>query len=198
MYYLYVKTHNHTKLKYLGFTRQDPYKYKGSGTYWKRHLKIHGNDITTIILAECQTKSEIEELGKYFSDKWNIVKSESWANLKEESGDGGSSPRTDETKEKIRYYQKNQKQWTQKAIQTRLENCLKNAAARKGKNWSDNKRKSTLNTYIQKNIDIALKIIPLHESGMNNLQISKKLGISWEKVKYTLLHKTDFLAYHSR
>jgi hypothetical protein len=98
--------------------------------------------------------------------------------------------RAESMKEKMR-----NRVWTEKAIQTRLDNCLKNAAARKGKSWSEKKRQSTLDTYIEKNIDIALKIIPLHESGMNNLQISKELGISWEKVKYTLKHKTDFLAY---
>ena len=37
--YLYVKTHNKSGLKYLGKTIQNPFKYKGSGTYWLRHIK---------------------------------------------------------------------------------------------------------------------------------------------------------------
>ena len=95
---------------------------------------------------------------------------------------------------KIVEYQKS-KTWTEKAIQTRLENCLKNAASRKGKPWNDKKRQSTQNTYLQKNIDIALQIIALHDTGLNNLQISKQLNITWEKVKYSLLHRKDFETY---
>jgi hypothetical protein len=35
IYYLYVKTHNITGLKYLGYTsRKNPHKYTGSGTRW--------------------------------------------------------------------------------------------------------------------------------------------------------------------
>ena len=49
--------------------------------------------------------------------------------------------------------------------------------------------------YLQKNIDIALQIIALHDTGLNNLQISKQLNITWEKVKYSLLHRKDFETY---
>lgn len=90
------------------------------------------------------------------------------------------------------------KVWTEKAIQTRLENCLKNAAARKGKTWTDKKRQSTLTTYLGKNLEIALQIFPLHDAGMNNRQISKKLNISWDKVKYSLQHREDFKAYQAK
>jgi hypothetical protein len=95
---------------------------------------------------------------------------------------------------KIKQYQKS-KIWTEKAIQTRLDNCLKNAAARKGQPWTNKKRQSTLNTYLQKNLNIAIEIIALHDSGMNNLQISKQLNVSWEKVKYSLQHREDFETY---
>lgn len=198
IYKLYVKTHNETGLKYLGFTKSNPHKYKGSGIYWKRHLSVHGNNVTTNIIYESDSKDDIRLMGMYYSDLWNVTNDPLWANLKPETGDGGGSPRSSETKEKIRQFQKHKKQWTDLARKTRLENCLKNAAARKGKPWTDNKRKSTLNSYLKKNADIALKIIPLHESGMNNLQIAKNLGISWDKVKYTILHKTDFLDYLAR
>ena len=90
------------------------------------------------------------------------------------------------------------KVWTEKAIQTRLENCLKNAAARKGKTWTDKKRQSTLTTYLGKNLEIALQIISLHDTGMNNRQISEKLDISWDKVKYSLQHREDFKAYQAK
>lgn len=88
--YLYVKTHNQTGLKYLGQTSAiDPHKYPGSGVYWKCHLKKYGYDYRTEILKECQTKEEIKEYGTYYSNLWNIVESDEWANLKVEQGDGG-------------------------------------------------------------------------------------------------------------
>jgi len=98
--------------------------------------------------------------------------------------------RSDDMKEKMR-----NRVWTEKAVQSRLDNCLKNAAERKGQPWTDKKRQSTLNTYLEKNLDIALQIISSHDEGLNNLQISKKLEISWDKVKYSLQHRTDFEAY---
>lgn len=89
--YLYVKTHRITGLKYLGKTKQDPFKYKGSGKYWTNHIKIHGNDVDTIILHECNSNQEVRELGLHYSLLWNIVESDNWANLKPENGKGGSS-----------------------------------------------------------------------------------------------------------
>jgi hypothetical protein len=89
--YLYVKTHNVTGLKYLGkTTKLDPYKYHGSGKYWKLHLKVHGYDYTTEIIKECTSNEEVTEFGLYYSELWNIVESDAWANLKLENGDGGS------------------------------------------------------------------------------------------------------------
>ena len=90
--YLYLKTHNQTGLKYLGKTiKADPHKYTGSGTYWLHHLKTHGYDYSTEILKECQTEEELKHWGLYYSNLWNIVESEEFANLKEESGDGGKN-----------------------------------------------------------------------------------------------------------
>lgn len=90
--YLYVKTHNKTGLKYLGKTKNNPYKYLGSGTRWIRHLKIHGYDVKTEIIHECQNNEEVKNWGSYYSKKWDIVNSDDWANLKEETGDGGYCP----------------------------------------------------------------------------------------------------------
>ena len=98
IYYLYVKTHKITGLKYLGYTgKVDPYKYLGSGEYWTKHLIKHGKEIATEILHECQSKVEIKERGLYYSELWNIVNARDihgkkvWANLKLESGDGGQT-----------------------------------------------------------------------------------------------------------
>lgn len=92
-HYLMIKTHNITGLKYLCKKTTDDkskcYKYLGSGTYWKKHLLIHGNDITTEIIEECDTKEELIEKGIFWSEKFNVSASDEWANLVPERGDGG-------------------------------------------------------------------------------------------------------------
>jgi superoxide dismutase len=90
--YLYVKKHNKTGLRYLGKTSQDPFKYKGSGKRWKPHIKKHGYDVTTTVLLETQSEEELKKTGLFFSAFFDVVSSERWANLKEESGDGGPMP----------------------------------------------------------------------------------------------------------
>jgi hypothetical protein len=92
IYYLMVKTHKITGLKYLCQTkRKDPHKYLGSGTRWKYHLKKHGKTISTEIICECHSNAEIKERGLYFSELWDIVESKDWANLIPETGEGGSN-----------------------------------------------------------------------------------------------------------
>lgn len=64
-----MKEHIDTGLKYLCQTkRKDPFKYKGSGKHWKRHLKKHGSNIKTKILKECSSKEELIEHGIYYSN----------------------------------------------------------------------------------------------------------------------------------
>lgn len=90
IYYLMVKTHKVTGLKYLCQTKKsDPFKYLGSGKYWRLHLRKHGTDIHTEILKECSTKTELRDFGIHYSNLWNITASDEWANLKDEIGDGG-------------------------------------------------------------------------------------------------------------
>jgi hypothetical protein len=90
--YLLVKTHNKTGLKYLcQTTRQDYNKYPGSGKYWKKHLKVHGYDVTTEVIKECVSRDEMIYWGKHYSDLWNIVNSREWANLKPEEGNGNTT-----------------------------------------------------------------------------------------------------------
>lgn len=90
MFYLYIKTHNKTKMKYLGKTSsKNPYSYRGSGKYWKNHIKKHGYDVTTTILLCSKCEKEISETGLFFSNLFNVANSKEWANLKEEKGDGG-------------------------------------------------------------------------------------------------------------
>lgn len=87
-----IKTHNTTKLKYLCKTeRNDPYRYKGSGTYWKKHIEKYGCDIETVVIYETENKQELKNQGMYYSSLWNIVKSKEWANCIPEEGDGGNT-----------------------------------------------------------------------------------------------------------
>jgi hypothetical protein len=98
--YLYKKTHRETGLQYLGKTMSaDPYSYPGSGVYWTRHLELHGNNVETEILRECQTEEELKEWGKYYSKFWNVVEDKNWANLIEEAGPGGAW--SNESKKKL-------------------------------------------------------------------------------------------------
>jgi len=59
--YLYIKKHSITGLKYFGKTTEsDPYKYLGSGTYWKKHYKKHGKEfIETIWVSDPFTDKEL-------------------------------------------------------------------------------------------------------------------------------------------
>jgi len=89
--YLYVKTHNKTGLKYLGkTTRKNPHLYPGSGIRWRKHLDKHGYDYSTEIIKECVTNKEVAKWGLYYSNLWNVVESNQWANLTPEIGNGGS------------------------------------------------------------------------------------------------------------
>jgi hypothetical protein len=88
--YLYIKTHA-TGLKYLGKTVGDPYKYKGSGTHWLRHLNKHGEEHTTEILFETDDKELFKEKALYYSNLYNVVESKEWANIVPEQGDGGNT-----------------------------------------------------------------------------------------------------------
>lgn len=92
MYRLMVKTHNVTGLKYLCITTKDDYEsYTGSGKYWIRHLKVHGFDYSTEVLFEAEEKTdEFITTCKYYSNIFNVVESDEWANLVIENGNDGS------------------------------------------------------------------------------------------------------------
>lgn len=120
MIYLYLKTHNVTGMKYLGKTTSHaPDKYTGSGKYWKRHLNVYGNDVTTQILFESDNPEKITEMGIYYSNLFDVVNSDEFANLKAEEGDGGWSHLTEEQ------------------IQKRYEHVRKYGGTFKGKTHSE-------------------------------------------------------------
>jgi hypothetical protein len=90
MYYLYVKTHNITGLKYFGYTKsKDPYSYMGSGKKWKRHLKKHGYNVSTEIVFLSHDREETKRIAIEYSILWDIVDSKNWANMTIEQLEGG-------------------------------------------------------------------------------------------------------------
>ena len=86
-----IKQHDETGLKYFHKSdKEDPTKYLGSGLHWKRHIKEHGRNVTTL-WQEWFEEDEVEEIALLISEELNIVVSDQWANLKPENGlDGGS------------------------------------------------------------------------------------------------------------
>lgn len=96
--YLYIKTHRITGLKYFGKTIRDPFKYKGSGKYWKLHLEKHGNLVDTEILGIFDNEEVCKEVAIKFSIDNNIVESSEWANLILEQLEGGDTSKTENYK----------------------------------------------------------------------------------------------------
>ena len=87
---LYIKTHRQTGLKYFGKTTcDDPYRYKGGGKVWRRHLMKHGYDFDTEIYLQSENQEYITQEALRFSWAYDIVKSSLWANLQEENGIDG-------------------------------------------------------------------------------------------------------------
>ena len=90
-YFIYIKE-SPLNLKYLGKTQNDPFKYKGSGVHWKRHLKKHNfksKDIKTIVIFETICKEELKKMGLFFSNFYNVVDDVNFANIVNEEGQGG-------------------------------------------------------------------------------------------------------------
>lgn len=165
--YLYIKTHNKTGLKYFGKTStKDPYKYKGSGKRWKRHIKKHGYNCSTEIIGHYLNEEECKNAAIKFSKEHNIVESEEWANLKEENGiDGGNfgevgtfSGRfhTEETKEKIKLTRSKQtfsqeslvkiseNHWSKTDYESFVLHCRQNGKREKTEQHKENISKSLL------------------------------------------------------
>ena len=91
---LYIKTHRKTGLKYFGkTTRDNVYRYRGSGKYWLRHIKKYGYDVETEIIGVFENIDEATEFALKFSRDNNIVELKEWANLIEENGRDGGSPK---------------------------------------------------------------------------------------------------------
>lgn len=90
---LYIKQHSKTGLRYFGKTGTKLIEsYTGSGVYWKNHINKHGLDhVNTIWVSDWFTsEEEIKDFAIAFSELFDIVNSNEWANMKIENGlDGG-------------------------------------------------------------------------------------------------------------
>lgn len=87
---LYIKTHRITGLKYFGKTTRSVEHYRGSGKFWKRHIKKHGYDCETEIVGIFEDDNEAIAAAIQFSQDHDIVNSPDWANLREENGMDGA------------------------------------------------------------------------------------------------------------
>jgi hypothetical protein len=89
---LYIKRHKKTGLKYFGKTTKiNVENYFGSGKKWKNHLKFYGKEVETLWISEpffC--KKLLLEFCLFFSEFFNIVESDGWANLVPENGFDGA------------------------------------------------------------------------------------------------------------
>lgn len=85
---LLVMEHNITGLKYFCKTAllDRVNRYKGSGTRWTNHLKVHGKDIKVGVLGFYVEEERCRNAAKQFSVDNKIVESDEWANLVEETG----------------------------------------------------------------------------------------------------------------
>ncbi len=93
-----IKRHKVTGLMYFCKTStRDPLKYRGSGKYWKAHLKVHGKDVETLWYELFDNENSLVEFALFFSDFHNIVGATKngkkvWANeLPEDGRQGGQN-----------------------------------------------------------------------------------------------------------
>lgn len=175
-FYLYVKRHNVTGLKYLGFTHRDPFKYSGSGHYWMKHLKKHGNDVSTEIQGEFTDMATLRAEGKRYSELWNIVSSIEWANLMFETGDGRAvgSKDSESTREKKRRYHIGRKRSD--------EQRLAMSSAQRGNTSGKGNLGKSKSAEHRSNISKAKKGKPAHNKGVP-MSEEQKVKLRGEKVK---------------
>lgn len=93
-YKLMIKQQVNTGFKYLCYTKKTGVEfenYKGSGLIWKRHLKKYGNNITTEVIYETEDYEQFKQYALAKSIELGVVESTEWANIKNETGDGGDT-----------------------------------------------------------------------------------------------------------
>jgi len=95
-YKLMIKTHTVTGLNYLCMTsRQNWVDYAGSGVRWTRHLNAHGKTFTTTLLIETESYPEFLESAIHYSEFYDVVANENFANAIPEHGYDNKNPYQD-------------------------------------------------------------------------------------------------------
>lgn len=101
---LIIKRHSVTRLLYFcKSVREDIERYKGSGSYWRNHIKVHGRQFVENVWVSdwFYDATEIKDFALSFSELFNIVESDEWANLRPEDGlSGGDTSHTENYKSK--------------------------------------------------------------------------------------------------
>ncbi len=93
--WLMIKRHKKTGLLYFCKTyAYNPDKYKGSGEYWRLHLNKHDRDVEHVWKKLFYDFDEIMEFALSFSEIFNIIDDNAWANLVPEDGVSGHPPGT--------------------------------------------------------------------------------------------------------
>ena len=88
--WLMIKRHPVTGFKYFcKTTREDPLRYKRSGTRWTAHLRQHGRIVETLWCKQFTTEAELKYCALTFSAENQISYSAEWANLEPEDGISG-------------------------------------------------------------------------------------------------------------
>jgi hypothetical protein len=102
-----IKEIEQTGMKYLCKRKQhatdetDHLKYRGSGVLWRRILRAHPEYTIKTTVLGLFTKEELAIKGLYYSEIYNIVESDQWANLINEVGDGGDTSNTEKYKDSL-------------------------------------------------------------------------------------------------
>jgi hypothetical protein len=142
-------------MKYLCKTVKEDYlSYKGSGKYWKKHLKKYGNKVETELLYETVCLEEFNRVCLEYSSRYNVAESEEWANLIPENGlDGGNRWEfLDENRqEKVRTIQSEK----YKGISRLIEHCKAISDGRRNMSKEDKEKRKLklLKTRSTKNYD---------------------------------------------
>lgn len=89
---LLVMRHRVTNLRYFCKTTNLNlmHQYKGSGLYWKRHMKKHGRNVEAGLLGVYFDKERCLAAAKQFCEAHQIGSSPEWANLIPENGLDGA------------------------------------------------------------------------------------------------------------
>lgn len=185
--YLYIKQHSITKLKYFGKTTKEPNEYLGSGKFWLKHIKKHGqNCVQTIWYQLFDDEKKLTNFALSFSKENNIVESKEWANLKEENGlDGGFDKHTKKSielnRQKAIQRHKEGKYDYEKLRLSRIgfkqpESQKKSVSEKLAKKWSI--IDPTGNTFIIKNLQKFCR-----DNGLDQGNLSRGSYKGWKAVK---------------